>query len=346
MRACSGHLDRPRRRQRRPRGGRRERPRAGASRQPLLPDPPRLAHEGGGSGLLLRLRQRGPVAAVPHRAHAAGVPRGRLGALPRGEPALRRDGRVGIAHAQPDRPRAGLPLRAAAADDPRDGCPRPRSSPSGTSRGPTRRPSASARGARNCCDGLLGSSILGFHTQFHCNNFFDTVDRYLEARVDRETFTISYGGEPTEVHRYPISIEWPLAGAREPAARARSAAGRSASSWGSRPTRSWAWAWTASTTPRASWSASPPSSASSSWSPRGSAASRSSRSPRPAAPASTSTSPSTRACAPRRSASTSRFAVAGLPADHPQDRAPRRRSASTRTTGPPTSASSRACTTA
>jgi trehalose 6-phosphate synthase len=61
-------------------------------------------------------------------------------------------------------------------------------------------------------EGLLGSSILGFHTQFHCNNFFDTVDRYLEARVDRETFTISCGGEPTEVHRYPISIEWPLQG--------------------------------------------------------------------------------------------------------------------------------------
>jgi trehalose-6-phosphate synthase len=58
-------------------------------------------------------------------------------------------------------------------------------------------------------EGLLGSSILGFHTQFHCNNFFDTVDRFLEARVDRETFTISHGGEPTEVRRYPISIEWP-----------------------------------------------------------------------------------------------------------------------------------------
>ena len=57
--------------------------------------------------------------------------------------------------------------------------------------------------------GLLGSSIIGFHTQFHCNNFFDTVDRFLEARVDRETFSISHGGEPTEVRRYPISIEWP-----------------------------------------------------------------------------------------------------------------------------------------
>ncbi|HTY99990.1 MAG TPA: trehalose-6-phosphate synthase, partial [Rhodocyclaceae bacterium] len=36
-------------------------------------------------------------------------------------------------------------------------------------------------------EGLLGSNILGFHTQFHCNNFLDTVDRALEARVDRET---------------------------------------------------------------------------------------------------------------------------------------------------------------
>jgi trehalose 6-phosphate synthase len=60
-------------------------------------------------------------------------------------------------------------------------------------------------------EGMLGSSILGFHTQFHCNNFFDTVDRFLEARVDRETFSISYGGELTEVRRYPISIEWPPA---------------------------------------------------------------------------------------------------------------------------------------
>jgi trehalose 6-phosphate synthase len=59
-------------------------------------------------------------------------------------------------------------------------------------------------------DGLLGSSILGFHTQFHCNNFIDSVDRYVEARIDRETYTVSYGGDQTAVRRYPISIEWPL----------------------------------------------------------------------------------------------------------------------------------------
>jgi trehalose 6-phosphate synthase len=58
-------------------------------------------------------------------------------------------------------------------------------------------------------DGLLGSSILGFHTQFHCNNFVDTVDRQLEARVDRETFSVSYRGGITAVKRYPVSIEWP-----------------------------------------------------------------------------------------------------------------------------------------
>ncbi len=57
--------------------------------------------------------------------------------------------------------------------------------------------------------GLLGSSIVGFHTQFHCNNFMECVDRYLEARIDRETNTIIYKGKATQVRAYPISIEWP-----------------------------------------------------------------------------------------------------------------------------------------
>jgi trehalose 6-phosphate synthase len=57
--------------------------------------------------------------------------------------------------------------------------------------------------------GMLGSSIMGFHTQSHCNNFVDTVDRFLEARVDRESFNVSFGGKRTSVRRYPISIAWP-----------------------------------------------------------------------------------------------------------------------------------------
>jgi trehalose-6-phosphate synthase len=58
-------------------------------------------------------------------------------------------------------------------------------------------------------NGLLGSNILGFHTQFHCHNFVDTVDRYLESRIDWETFTIFHGGQLTAVNPYPISIEYP-----------------------------------------------------------------------------------------------------------------------------------------
>jgi trehalose 6-phosphate synthase len=57
--------------------------------------------------------------------------------------------------------------------------------------------------------GLLGSSILGFHTQFHCNNFLDGVDRFLESRIDREQNAVVHQGHQTFVRPYPISIEWP-----------------------------------------------------------------------------------------------------------------------------------------
>jgi trehalose 6-phosphate synthase len=58
-------------------------------------------------------------------------------------------------------------------------------------------------------DGLLGSTILGFHTQFHCNNFFETVDRFVESRIDREHASVTAHGHETMVRAYPISIEWP-----------------------------------------------------------------------------------------------------------------------------------------
>ncbi len=57
--------------------------------------------------------------------------------------------------------------------------------------------------------GLLGSTILGFHTRFHCNNFIETVDRFLESRIDRELASITLGGQETFIRPYPISIEWP-----------------------------------------------------------------------------------------------------------------------------------------
>ena len=66
-------------------------------------------------------------------------------------------------------------------------------------------------------DGLLGASILGFHTQFHCNNFIEAVDRFMESRIDRERSSVTLGGHETLIRPYPISIEWP------PAALARQA---------------------------------------------------------------------------------------------------------------------------
>ncbi len=58
-------------------------------------------------------------------------------------------------------------------------------------------------------EGLLGNTLLGFHTPFHCKNFLDTIDRYLEARIEHDASTVSYGGELTQVEPYPISIAWP-----------------------------------------------------------------------------------------------------------------------------------------
>lgn len=59
-------------------------------------------------------------------------------------------------------------------------------------------------------EGLLGSSILGFHTQLHCNNFLDSVDRYLETRIDREHSAVVMKGRRTLIRPYPIAVEWPV----------------------------------------------------------------------------------------------------------------------------------------
>jgi trehalose 6-phosphate synthase len=58
--------------------------------------------------------------------------------------------------------------------------------------------------------GLLGSSVVGFHTQQHCNNFIDSVDAFMESRIDREATAIFQGHHKTLVRPYPISIEWPV----------------------------------------------------------------------------------------------------------------------------------------
>jgi trehalose 6-phosphate synthase len=61
--------------------------------------------------------------------------------------------------------------------------------------------------AEEILDGLLGSDLLGFHVQLHCNNFLDTVDRLVESRVEYEHFSATRAGHQTNVRPFPISID-------------------------------------------------------------------------------------------------------------------------------------------
>jgi trehalose 6-phosphate synthase len=56
-------------------------------------------------------------------------------------------------------------------------------------------------------DGLLGSDLLGFHVQLHCNNFLETIDRLVESRVDYERFSVTRAAHETKVRPFPISID-------------------------------------------------------------------------------------------------------------------------------------------
>lgn len=60
--------------------------------------------------------------------------------------------------------------------------------------------------AREILIGMLGADLIGFHIQFYCNNFLDTVDRFLESKIDWEHFSIERGGKITTVKPFPISV--------------------------------------------------------------------------------------------------------------------------------------------
>ncbi|MDO8302544.1 MAG: trehalose-6-phosphate synthase, partial [Sedimentisphaerales bacterium] len=55
-------------------------------------------------------------------------------------------------------------------------------------------------------DGMLGCDLLGFHVQYHCNNFLDTANRLLESRIDTEKFSVVRAGKETFVRAFPISV--------------------------------------------------------------------------------------------------------------------------------------------
>jgi trehalose 6-phosphate synthase len=58
--------------------------------------------------------------------------------------------------------------------------------------------------------GMLGADLVGFHTQYHCNNFLETVNSTLESRVIWESYSVKIGNQFTLVKPFPISIAFTL----------------------------------------------------------------------------------------------------------------------------------------
>jgi trehalose 6-phosphate synthase len=54
--------------------------------------------------------------------------------------------------------------------------------------------------------GMLGADLIGFHIQFFCNNFLDTVDRFLESQIDWEEFSVRRSDHRALIKPFPISV--------------------------------------------------------------------------------------------------------------------------------------------
>ena len=57
-------------------------------------------------------------------------------------------------------------------------------------------------------EGLLANDLLGFHIRYHCNNFVETLRLEMEARIDRERDSVTYGGHETLIRAFPISVDF------------------------------------------------------------------------------------------------------------------------------------------
>lgn len=63
---------------------------------------------------------------------------------------------------------------------------------------------------RDILHGMLGADLIGFHTQYHCNHFLETVTTALESRVSWDNFSVKISGRTTFVKPFPISIGFTL----------------------------------------------------------------------------------------------------------------------------------------
>src|SRR3989338_6388231 len=57
-------------------------------------------------------------------------------------------------------------------------------------------------------ESLLHNDLLGFHIRYYANNFLDSVDQTLQARVDRDQSSIYYKNSRTQVKEFPISVDF------------------------------------------------------------------------------------------------------------------------------------------
>ena len=55
--------------------------------------------------------------------------------------------------------------------------------------------------------GMLGSDLIGFHTQNYVNNFLDSVKRVLGVQVDFHNGTVQWGGQEVRVKAAPAGID-------------------------------------------------------------------------------------------------------------------------------------------
>ena len=56
-------------------------------------------------------------------------------------------------------------------------------------------------------ESLLRCDFLAFHRGYHVRNFFETVRRELEARIDEETNKVFYNGHETTVKNLPMGVD-------------------------------------------------------------------------------------------------------------------------------------------
>ena len=61
---------------------------------------------------------------------------------------------------------------------------------------------------REILEGLLANDMLGFHLRYYDGNFINTVEKEIEARIDKERTSIICHGHETMIRAFPISVDF------------------------------------------------------------------------------------------------------------------------------------------